>query len=1232
MLTKGLDNIQGTSGDDTIIGSIDNNGTPNVEMNTVSALDIIDGGKGIDTLKIAVMGGATVTLPNMSNVEIVQIESAVGATVDTSKVAGVTNLNVLKAAGAVAATAAATTDIAVTVKEDGASSTLAHAIKGGKDVTVTATDMGTASGTNADTIAVGGAGTAAAAGNVVVNMTGTAYTAATAASTLSAVTVTGGKSISVTQKATSDASAAATDASNVLITQGAVTITGNDMTETVTVKQDAAVAAKNAAVAVAAKAATQEITFTAAKNGDKVTLTFDTNKTLTLTAKADMTAAEVASAFANLGTDAYQGSLKASTGIYTNGTAAGLANGWTSGAVQTVDATKAKVVFSTMTSLPNGPTAITAASTGSSANIAAPVASVTAGTAEVKAETGVMGVAAGAVTIDDSATHTIKTITVDSYGAGSKIGNTTSTDKLETLNLSNVPKAATAVDMVVAKSAATLALNVEKMGGGTLATVPTLTFTTAPTTLNVKSTGDNNINLTADATETLNVSGTGLLDVSAKDLAALTSVKVTESAGLKLHTGVADTVTSVDTTGTTGAVTVSIQGDKATYAGGAGVDNVTITNPGTAISKAIDLGAGDDRLDLSGATPLVPTVTLKGGAGDDTIVLKSADAASLTSTDSFSKKIDSFEKLEVAQAVAEDRHTISLANLNDIKYVISKGQLNAGDVYEQQTVKILQTLSLGMSVTVNGVTVKNTSALSPVNANDVAIALSGGTPSVVGLTVSGTASSDWKPTKLINCTDDTVTYTATSYGDKLKMTESFPNVAVVDAVTVTATVNGGSVAETNTIPLLGLSAGQSYTILGVKVTAVNNMTADQVIDAFVNAMPASFGTTATASTNAQLYVTSGTYTNTNDSKNWSTSTLPTWTKDTSNGVVLKVVNGDTTTDVSNTIVVTSSPAITVTPSDINEVSGKKGSFATTQTFTKVLDDATVEMTAAGNFTEFQMKNTDGAADKFNIITKAANGADLGTVKVAGVEKIAIKVVDTDNSSPTAVSTNTLALDANKADAITLTGDGNLTLSLQNNSALKLIDAQAMTGALSLSTLAAHQDLVVKGGSANDTLTAVGKNIILEGGAGNDTLRVGASTAAVLKGGAGVDKFDVSTFVGTKGGAVTIADLEKGETIKFAANAAADFISGKATLIGASNFTEYVAEAAKTASADKTKAFGIAWFQYTDAIDGANTYIVQNKGADNTFDDGTDIIVKLAGQIDLSASSFNADNQGTLMYL
>lgn len=1097
-LTKGLDNVPGTSANDTIIGSVTAAG--GTDLDTLSSLDIINGGAGTDTLKVAT-SKAAFDLPNLSNVEIIEVEATAGATVNTSAVAGVTNLNITKHGSAkVDATAAATTDIAVTVKEDNvAASTLAHVINGGKNVTVTATDMGAAA--TQDTISVGA--TTAAAGTVVVNSTGAKSVAGTDA-TLSAITVKGGTTISVTQKATSDAAAAAADKTGATITQGAVNVTGNASTTTVTVKQDASVAEVLAVDAVAAKAATQEVTFNAIKKGDVVTLTFSAGNTLALTASKDLTAAEVASAFANLASAANQGNAAASLGIYTD---AGNTTGWSSAAVQTVSATQSKVVFSNATA---APAAITVGIVGTGT---VPVAgAVTNGVAAVTAKTGVLGVANGAVSVTD-ANGTIKTITVDGYANST----TTTTTVLETLNLSNsgltydaAGKVTAAASMTVADTAATLALNLEKVGfsgyyngdAATTTQAAAVTLALAPTTLNVKSTGNNYVNLTAAATETLNVSGTGLLDASTTDLAALKTIKVTETAGLKLNAAVNDTVESVDTTGTTGTVTVTINGDKATYTGGAGVDKVSVTNASTAISKAIDLGAGDDRLDLSATVAIDPTVEIKGGEGTDTIVLSAAAAVARSGGVTFQDKITSFEKLEIGAFAANS--LVILDNLDDINYVISNG---------------------------------SAAATAP-------------TAVVVAEKTAGAAGS----------------------------------------------------AEVQTLTFSAMLAGQSYTVAGRTVTALVDATAAEVAavfgsgvsDAKVAASGALTGWSAAAAVAAAVDITNA-------------------------------ANGD---------------VALVTPS----AAGGAGTLVLT--LDKMLTGATAELKVAGNV-EVKL-GTDGTTDVVNFVANAATGTTLGTATADKVETINIEAKDTDVTTTVAasgavtanVSTNTLVLDADAAKTVNLNGAGNLTLTLSaDTKAVTLIDGSTATGKLNVTTLASDTAATtVKGGSAADTLVAQGANDVLLGGAGNDTLKVvgGVASAVTITGGDGVDSFDVSGFTAANAGAaVTITDLTKGETIKFVSDGEANFASSKVTLIAEATFDNYVTEAAKAAEAaakdgvdaDAADEFGIAWFQYN-----GNTFIVQDVNGDAAFSNGADIIVKLTGLVDLTASSFNEVGQGTLLYI
>ncbi|MDY0122971.1 DUF4214 domain-containing protein [Sulfurimonas sp.] len=143
MLTTNVDTITGTAGNDIIIGEdLQLNGA---NIQSFGALDSIDGGAGADTLKILDQNNAiNVAGSNVSNVETVIIQGAAAVTANTTNWTGVETLNVTQSGGAVAATAAATTDINVSGAVLGAGTL---ATTNGKDVSVTHAGVnGTAEG------------------------------------------------------------------------------------------------------------------------------------------------------------------------------------------------------------------------------------------------------------------------------------------------------------------------------------------------------------------------------------------------------------------------------------------------------------------------------------------------------------------------------------------------------------------------------------------------------------------------------------------------------------------------------------------------------------------------------------------------------------------------------------------------------------------------------------------------------------------------------------------------------------------------------------------------------------------------------------------------------------------------------------------------------------------------------------------------------------------------------
>lgn len=692
MLTTDAEQITGTAGNDTFNGS-----------NTTLVLDVLDGAGGTDTLNYSdVTGGKDINSLGLSltSVETINVRSVGAATATTTGFTGVETLNALAGTSA-ALTAGGATNVNVSGLTD------AIAINGGKNITVTDATAGKnidigATTVNAGTITVTdskqGAGTikidggtdvtvtasnAAAAGGVItVGQGGVATdlpsgavavtskhvgTAATDVA-MGAITISGGSTVSVTQ--TADASKAAADTTGATLTQGAVTVTAGNTTTGVTVTQAASQAEVISKAAVAGVTETASVKFSALTSGQTLILDLNNNGTvdagdLQFKAAKDLTAAEVAQAFANLTNPDTQGSGIVANGVYTiAGTAASdfLAT-WTSGA-----ASGDTVVF-TSTTANTDVANLTFKGTGT-----APVVTTTAGSAAQTAVTGKLGVITGAVTIDDNATASITTVTLDGYGA-TTIGNTATLSKLQTLSLANsggatagAKDAAVAVDAV---GVATLALNLNNVQG---AVNLDKAGDNALKTLNVTTSGANStFALTAAAVETLTVAGDKAASFTA-DLDALKSVTVSGSAGLTLAAATANTITSINTVATTGAVTASIDGTKATYTGGAGKDVVTLLT-GTALTKAIDLGAGDDTL-IFGVGVTGSTAVLNGGDGIDTLSMTAANADALDAVKQ--TFYTGFERLTINNAAGTDdatatTTTLDLENLGFTNYVTTTG-------------------------------------------------------------------------------------------------------------------------------------------------------------------------------------------------------------------------------------------------------------------------------------------------------------------------------------------------------------------------------------------------------------------------------------------------------------------------------------------------------------------------------------------------------------------------------
>lgn len=817
MLTTGVDTMPGlvgsagttsTAGNDTINAVID--ATLATPTTTWTALDSIDGGAGTDTMKIsAITDVAAPTGATVTNVENVTLQAAAkigtftangtGALDLSTLFAGVTNLTVTSGSEAdfKAGSSTAVTLSGVTGGVE---------IVGGASQTVTLADQGAAvklSGTTGavsvtsskqttagETIAIDGGST------VTVNTTSTATngaitigatTAATGAVAVTSnlngdgtasidqadITVTGGSTVSVNSNLTIAAKDQTAGAPH---TFGDVRVNSDGKTTSVTVNQTyAETEFTKAAVAVVKELHT--VTFSALTTGQTTTV-----DGLTFTASKNLTAAEVAQAFSNLSaSDTQTSGGKTANGVFTGALSANFTSGAANGAVVVFTA-KDEAETLTLT-----------------AGAVDPTETVVAGTAAVAAVTSSNTVTYGAVRVDGNATASVTSVTVNGY-ASADLGNTgTDLNALTTLSLANSGGTAT-----VDTSAATLALTVNKV-----AHTVDLSGAASLKTLNVTTSGsDSTFPLTAGTVETLTVTGDKAVNLTGSTLTALKTVTVSGTAGLTIDASGAN-VTSVNTSATTGTVTATVDGTKATYTGGAGVDNVTLSAADP--TKAINLGAGDDSLTLANTSD-TSTEVLEGGDGTDTLVLTAADAETNSATATFETKINSFERLTIGNAASQE--VVNLANLDDINYVkLGTSTATTAAVAQVDTITVGGTIEVGdiFTATINGTTYSFTAATTTVSdiVAGLRAAVVAGAPA--GVTVGAAGAT-------------TFTLTANTAGiaftSSVSTTESDGGAADAQTLGVaTTTANTGASADG--IILNNLANGSTVVLTGAGSVAAN---------------------------------------------------------------------------------------------------------------------------------------------------------------------------------------------------------------------------------------------------------------------------------------------------------------------------------------------------------------------------------------------------------------------------
>ena len=406
---------------------------------------------------------------------------------------------------------------------------------------------------------------------------------------------------------------------------------------------------------------------------------------------------------------------------------------------------------------------------------------------------GKIGVTAGAVTITDvnSADNTkagvISTVSITN-GTSATI-NSNALTSLTVNGATGVAITANVANATVSKSLTITA------AGGTSAVTDT---NSEITTLTVNATAASSLSFVDAGLTTLNVNGSKLLTYTGANAnnTALKTVTVTGAGGLTADLSGAtlkNVLTKVDTTGATGASTITIDASgtaKTAYAGGAGVDSVTIVNA-VASGASIQLGAGADRL-LAGAGGSVTTsatTVIDGGDGSDAI------ASSLVTAGNASM----FKNFEVVNLSNTGNSTFDVALLTGS--TVTGLEINGGTGVGQYA-----NVTLAQGTTVTGAAA----------ANDAKLAFTGaaGTADAYTVTFAATGAS-------------TSTATApTTINAGILRTDAVENLTIVSGAASGFTKNQIALADANakTLTVTGSQAAQiSFDAAGFGTAGANGL-------------------------------------------------------------------------------------------------------------------------------------------------------------------------------------------------------------------------------------------------------------------------------------------------------------------------------------------------------------------------------------------------------------------------
>lgn len=308
----------------------------------------------------------------------------------------------------------------------------------------------------------------------------------------------------------------------------------------------------------------------------------------------------------------------------------------------------------------------------------------------------------------------------------------------------------------------------------------------------------------------------------------------------------------------------------------------------------------------------------------------------------------------------------------------------------------------------------------------------------------------------------------------------------------------------------------------------------------------------------------------------------------------------------------------VSVTDINSNSVTEAGHITTITVNNfstlnISDNALQSLSLAGGNGDITIFNDFLATPISKTLQLNLNGMRQGALTDANI--FSTMHINASGADSTLSSINDTALS-------TLTLDGNKHLTLASGGTLPALKTVTVSGAAGLSANFSGIGITSFDASAtsgSNTVTLDGSKGDYIGGSGADIVTLSAVSAShSVKVGLGADRVTLAAASTGLNTYTSILDPHAGLTLGFADKGTETFTSAKLVLGSTATFHDY-ADGVIAAGANAATNGAIGWFQF-----GGDTFVVEsrhNGTATASFVDGTDMIVRLAGVVDLTHATF-----------